>query len=113
MQNRFTMSKEILNHKEGLEATFERLVSSLFTENELNLIYLEADHAPENIGRKKAWIKVSNLVEPGITDIEQVLIHLLWFQSIRRVIIYDVDPVSGAVLLRLNFDKKEREPKRS
>lgn len=101
------------NHKEGLEATFERLVASLFTENELNLIYLESDHAPENIGRKKAWIKVSNLVEPGITDKEQVLIHLLWFQSIRRVVIYDVDPVSGAVLLRLNLDKVQREPKKS
>ncbi len=113
MQKRITMSKEILNHKEGLEATFERLVSCLFTENELNLIYLESDHAPENIGRKKAWIKVSNLVEPGITDMEQVLIHLLWFQSIRRIVIYDVDPVSCAVLLRLNFDTVERVPKRS
>ena len=107
------MSKEIQNHRDSLEATFERLVSSLFTENELNLIYLEADHAPENICRKKAWIKVSNLVEPGITDREQVLIHLLWFQSIRRIVIYDVDPISGAVLLRLNLDKGQREPKRS
>lgn len=105
--------KEIRNHKSGLEATFERLVSSLFTENELSLIYLEADHAPENICRKRAWINVSNLVEPGITNKEQVLLHLLWFQSIRRVIIYDVDPVSGAVLLRLNLDKVQREPKRS
>lgn len=105
--------KEICNHKEGLEATFDRLVSSLFTENELNLIYLEADHTPENICRKKAWIKVSNLVEPGITDKEQVLLHLLWFRSIRRIVIYDVDPVSGAVLLRLNFDIVKREPKRS
>lgn len=107
------MSKEIQTHKEGLEATFELLIASLFTENELNLIYLEADPAPENIGRKKAWIKVSNLVEPGITDKEQVLLHLLWFQSIRRVVIYDVDPVSGAVLIRLNIDKVQRELKKS
>ena len=71
------MSKEIQNHRDSLEVTFEHLETSLFTENELNLIYLEADHAPENICRKKAWIKVSNLVEPGITDKEQVLIHLL------------------------------------
>ena len=113
MQKRFTMSKEIENHKDGLEATFERLVSSLFTENELKLIYLEADHAPENICRKRAWIKVSNLVEPGITNKEQVLLHLLWFQSMRRVVIYDVDPVSGAVLLRLNLDRVQRELKRS
>lgn len=107
------MSEEIKNHKEGLEATFERLVTSLFTENELNLIYLEADPAPENLCRKRAWIKVSNLVEPGITDKEQVLLHLLWFQSIRRVVIYDVDPVSGAVLIRLNIDKVQRELKKS
>lgn len=103
----------IRKYKHHLEITFERLVSSLFTENELNLIYLESDHAPENICRKKAWIKVSNLVEPGDTDKEQVLLHLLWFQSIRRVVIYDVDPVSGAVLIRLNLDKVKREPKRS
>lgn len=54
-------------------------------------------------------IRVSNLVEPGISNKEQVLLHLLWYQSIRRVVIYDVDPVSGAVLLRLHFDKVQRE----
>lgn len=46
--------KEIRNHKVGLEITFERLISNLFTENELNLIYLESNHASENICRKRA-----------------------------------------------------------
>ncbi len=105
--------REIRNHKVGLETTFELLISNLFTENELNLIYLESNHALENICRKRAWIRVSNLVEPGISNKEQGLLHLLWYQSIRRVVIYDVDPVSGAVLLRLHFDKVQCERKKS
>ena len=42
-----------------------------------------------------------------------VLIHLLWFQSIKRVVIYDADPLSGAVLISLNFDQMKKEPRKS
>ena len=56
---------------------------------------------------------MSNLVVPGVTDKEMVLIHLLWFQSIKRVVIYDADPLSGAVLISLNFDQMKKEPRKS
>ena len=57
---------------------------------------------------KNAWVKVSQLVVPDVTDKEMVLIHLLWFQSIKRVVIYDADPLSGAVLIFLSFDQLKK-----
>lgn len=105
--------KEINKHIEGLKATLETLITILFTDDELNLIYKERDHTCENLSLKKAWVKVSDLVVPGITDKEMVLVHLLWFQSIQRVVIYDADPVSQAVLISLHFDKPKQIPKRS
>ena len=91
----------------------ERLFATLYTDDELNLIYLEEDHICENISLKKAWVKVSQLVVPGVTDKEMVLIHLLWFQTIKRVVIYDADPVSQAILISLHFDMPKQVPKRS
>ncbi len=107
------MKKEIQRHFEGLETTLERLFTTLYSEDELNLIYQEEDHICENLSMKKSWIKVSKLVVPGVTDKEMVLVHLLWFQAIRRVVIYDADPVSGAVLISLNFDQRKGEPRLS
>lgn len=105
--------KEIEHHIKHLEVTMERLFTTLYTDDELNLIYLEEDHICENISLKKAWVKVSQLVVPGVTDKEMVLIHLLWFQSIKRVVIYDADPLSGAVLISLDFGNLKKEPKKS
>ena len=107
------MSKEIENHIKHLEVTMEMLLSTLYSDDELNLIYQEEDHICENLSIKKSWVKVSNLVVPGVTDKEMVLIHLLWFQSIKRVVIYDADPLSGAVLISLNFDQIKKEPRKS
>ena len=105
------MKKEIENHIKHLEVTMERLFTTLYSDDELNLIYLEEDHISENLSMKKSWIKVSQLVVQGVTDKEMVLIHLLWFQSIKRVVIYDADPLSGAVLISLNFDLLEKKKK--
>ena len=105
--------KEIYKHLEGLEATLDNLVPALYSDRELDLIYKETDHTAENLSMKKAWVKATNLVVPGVTDTEMVLVHLLWFQSINRVVIYDVDPVSKAVLISLHFDKPKQTSKRS
>ncbi len=107
------MKKEIENHIKHLEVTMERLFTTLYSDDELNLIYQEENHLSENLSMKKSWVKVSNLVVPGVTNKEMVLIHLLWFQSIKRVVIYDADPLSGAVLISLNFDQMKKEPRKS
>ena len=107
------MRKEIENHIIHLEVTMEMLLSTLYSDDELNLIYQEEDHICENLSIKKSWVKVSNLVVPEVTNKEMVLIHLLWFQSIKRVVIYDADPLSGAVLISLNFDQIKKEPRKS
>ena len=91
----------------------ERLFTTLYSDDELNLIYQEENHLSENRSMKKSWVKVSNLVVPGVTNKAMVLIHLLWFQSIKRVVIYDADPLSGAVLISLNFDQIKKEPRKS
>ena len=108
-----TMSKEIENHIKHLEVTMEMLLTTLYSDDKLNLIYQEEDHICENLSIKKSWVKVSNLVVPEVTNKEMVLIHLLWFQSIKRVVIYDADPLSGAVLISLNFDQIKKEPRKS
>ena len=105
--------KEIYKHTEGLKATLENLFTALYSDDEQNLIYMESDHVCENLSLKKSWIKVSKLVVPRVTDKEMVLVHLLWFQAIRRVVIYDADPMSGAVLISLNFDQLKRKPRKS
>lgn len=107
------MSKEIENHIKHLEVTMEMLLTTLYSDDKLNLIYQEEDHICENLSIKKSWVKVSNLVVPEVTNKEMVLIHLLWFQSIKRVVIYDADPLSGAVLISLNFDQMKKEPRTS
>ena len=91
----------------------ERLFTTLYSDDELNLIYKEENHLSEKLSMKKSWVKVSNLVVPGVTNKAMVLIHLLWFQSIKRVVIYDADPLSGAVLISLNFDQMKKEPRKS
>ena len=107
------MKKEIENHIKHLEVTMEMLLTTLYSDDKLNLIYQEEDHICENLSIKKSWVKVSNLVVPEVTNKEMVLIHLLWFQSIKRVVIYDADPLSGAVLISLNFDQMKKEPRKS
>ena len=91
----------------------ERLFTTLYSDDELNLLYQEENHLSENLSMKKSWVKVSNLVVPGVTNKAMVLLHLLWFQSIKRVVIYDADPLSGAVLISLNFDQIKKEPRKS
>lgn len=113
MKKKRTMKKEIENHIKHLEVTMEMLLTTLYSDDELNLIYQEEDHICENLSIKKSWVKVSNLVVPEVTNKEMVLIHLLWFQSIKRVVIYDADPLSGAVLISLNFDQIKKEPRKS
>lgn len=113
MKKKRTMRKEIENHIKHLEVTMEMLLTTLYSDDELNLIYQEEDHICENLSIKKSWVKVSNLVVPEVTNKEMVLIHLLWFQSIKRVVIYDADPLSGAVLISLNFDQIKKEPRKS
>ena len=113
MKKKRTMKKEIENHIKHLEVTMEMLLTTLYSDDKLNLIYQEEDHICENLSIKKSWVKVSNLVVPEVTNKEMVLIHLLWFQSIKRVVIYDADPLSGAVLISLNFDQIKKEPRKS
>ena len=60
------MRKEIENHIKHLEVTMERLFTTLYSDDELNLIYQEEGHLCENLSMKKSWIKVSKLVVPGV-----------------------------------------------
>lgn len=43
---------------------------------------------------------------------EVALLHLLWFQSIGRAVIDDIDPISGAVLIHLSFKDIEKDMER-
>lgn len=108
-----TMKREVENHQKHLEATLEKLFTVLFPGDEFDRILSDKEHAAEIIGSRKAWIKTSDLVYEDVTTEKMVLIHLLWFQRIGRIVIDDIDPFSGAVLIRMDFSdsirKKEKE----
>lgn len=112
-----TMKKEVENHLVHLSRTFERLITTLFPEDEFDLITsADRESAILMLTTRKSWIKVSDLVEPGVNTEKMVLIHLLHLQSIGRVIVDDVDPQTGAILVHLGFDDAvipDRSPKTS
>lgn len=100
------MKKEVINHQLHLTVTFERLIAVLFPFGEFEKISQDKEHFIERIEARSQWVKVDELVIPHVTTAQMVLIHLLWFQSIGRVIIEDVDPYSGALCLHLHLPKK-------
>lgn len=53
---------------------------------------------------RKAWIRSSDLVVPGVTTESMVRQHLLWLLRIGRVVIGDVDPLCGAVRISIRMD---------
>lgn len=86
--------------------TLERLIAVLFPQGEFDQIFQDKEHFIERIEARSQWVKVDELVIPHITTAQMVLIHLLWFQSIGRVVIEDVDPHSRALCLHLHLPKK-------
>ena len=103
------MKKEVMNHLQHLSATFDRLVSLLFTDQEIELMSHDPEHASEFLAVRSRWVKVEDLVVSNVTTVKMVLIHLLWFQHIGRIVIEDIDPYFGAVLLHLRIKKREKK----
>ena len=101
--------KEVLNHTKHIEVTLNRLMDILFSEDEFNAICALKEDAASLFSSKSAWIRTSDLAIEDVSTEKMALIHLLWFQSIGRIVIEDIDPFSGAVLLHLNFKDIEKE----
>lgn len=99
------MKKEVTNHIQHLTVTFDRLLGALFTDYEIDLLSEDRENFAEHISTRSKWVMINELVMPGVTTERMVLIHLLWFQSIGRVVIEDIDPLSGALRLHLFIQK--------
>lgn len=99
------MKKEVTNHIQHLTVTFDRLIGALFTDYEIDLMSKDRENFTEHISTRSKWVMINELVMPGVTTERMVLIHLLWFQSIGRVVIEDIDPLSGALRLHLFIQK--------
>lgn len=99
------MKKEVSNHIQHLTVTFDRLIGALFTDYEIDLMSKDRENFAEHISTRSKWVMINELVMPGVTTERMVLIHLLWFQSIGRVVIEDIDPLSGALRLHLFIQK--------
>lgn len=99
------MKKEVTNHIQHLTVTFDRLIGALFTDYEIDLMSKDRENFAEHISTRSKWVMINELVMPGVTTERMVLIHLLWFQSIGRVVIEDIDPLSGALRLHLFIQK--------
>ena len=102
------MKKEVMHHLKHLSVTFDRLVATLFTDQELDLMSHNPEQASEFLSVRSRWVKVEDLSVPNVTTVKMVLIHLLWFQHIGRIVIEDIDPYFGAVLLHLRIEKQKR-----
>ena len=68
----------------------------------------DPEHASEFLAVRSRWVKVEDLVVSNVTTVKMVLIHLLWFQHIGRIVIEDIDPYFGAVLLHLRIEKQNK-----
>ena len=102
------MKKEVMHHLKHLSVTFDRLIATLFTDQELELMSHNPGQASEFLSVRSRWVKVEDLSVPNVTTVKMVLIHLLWFQHIGRIVIEDIDPYFGAVLLHLRIEKQKR-----
>lgn len=98
-------NREIKNHVEQA-VTFDRLVELLGLD-EIVELQPSAEQLTEAAENRVAWIKSSDLVVPGVTTETMVLHHLLWFTSIGRVVVEDVDPLCGAVKIRIHQPQKK------
>lgn len=104
------MTKEIHHHRQHLALLLERLLLLLFTEEELQLIYTDSGHCAELLSSRSRWIRAGELEVPGLLTPEMSLMCLFWFQSIGRILIEDVDPLSGALRVRLNLEQGRGSP---
>lgn len=100
---------EVLNHKKHMMVTFDRLIGLLFSSKELDAMIIDRDLAKKLIAARRKWIKTSDLAVPGVTTEKMALIHLLWLQRVGTIIIDDIDPLSGAVLVRSGITVKNKE----
>ncbi len=97
---------EIKNHIEHLTVTFDRLVELLGLDRVVDL-NPDAELLREATENRVAWIRTADLAVPGVTTEAMALHHLLWLQHIGRVIVEDVDPLCGAVKIRVHLPKKK------
>lgn len=95
-------TKEIYNHKAHLGVTLERLIILLSSPEELQALHSEEPITKLDLSRS-TWVKISDLVVPGVTTETMVTLHLLWFQSINRIVIEDVDPYYKLVRLHMQY----------
>ena len=97
------MKKEVMKHKRHLEVTFERLLKLLFSQEELDMIFVDAEHCQELLSSRSRWIRTDSLAVEGVNTERMALIHLLWLQHIGRVVVEDIDPLLGALLVRMDL----------
>lgn len=95
-------NKEIENHLQHIAVTFDKILGVLKIDEILNTPGILPDIFEQVVSERESWIKTCNLVVEGVTTEAMVLHHLLWLQSIGRIVIEDDDPYFGAVRLRVN-----------
>ncbi len=83
----------------------------IFSEKEWQELTEQEDGFAERISSHRSWIKTSEFALDGIITERMALIHLLWLQKVGRVIIEDIDPLAGALLVRLDFSIFEKKGK--
>jgi uncharacterized membrane protein YkgB len=100
------MGMEITNHIEHLSVTFDRLIVLLGLDKIVDM-RPGAELLIEATNDRVAWIRTADLAVPGVTTDVMALHHLLWFQHIGRVVVEDVDPLCGAVKIRIHLPPKK------
>ena len=112
MTKQSAMGMEIKNHIEHLSVTFDRLIVLLGLDKIVDM-RPGAELLIEATNDRVAWIRTADLAVPGVTTEIMAMHHLLWFQHIGRVVVEDVDPLCGAVKIRIHLPPKKETVKRS
>ena len=93
---------KITNHIEHLTVTFDRLIVLLGLDRIVDM-RPGAELLIEATNDRVAWIRTADLAVPRVTTEIMAMHHLLWFQHIGRVVVEDVDPLCGAVKIRIHL----------
>ena len=111
MTEQSAMGMEITNHTEHLSVTFDRLIVLLGLDKIVDM-RPDAELLREAADDRVAWIRTADLAVPGVTTETMALHHLLWLQHIGRVVVEDVDPLCGAVKIRIHLPQKKETVRR-
>lgn len=84
---------EAYNHIVHIAHTYCKLRELLFLQGTEDNIFGQP--------ARTAWVKTRDLAVDDISNERMAITHLLWLQCQKRLVIEDIEPYTGAVLIKM------------